>query len=579
MKINSIIPYLVISVIVLYASCAKQTAPTGGPRDTIPPELLSANPKNNQINYKGDKLELTFNEFIVLENAKEQILITPDINKNYEAVAKKKKLEITFKEKLKDSTTYLINFQSAVKDITEKNPPENLKIAFSTGTYIDSLTIKGKVIDPLLNKPIKNLTVALYESDTFSVFSHKPSYISRTNDKGLFSIENLKHGRYYIYAFNDANRNLLIDSRTEAYAFNPQPFELSKNISDTQLNLIKLDSRPIKLASARPYNTYFNIKLSKPIDRFVVKTANNDSIFAITGEDNASLKIYNTITADSLPVNVTVWDSLEQSIDTLVYAKFLEKKSTPEPFEVITSKWKLLKEKGKIEGTITYNKPIREINFDSIFFQVDSLTIIPFTARDLSINADDNTITVSKAFDKSLLKEKQKTEAAPIQRPKPDTTTTRQNRPVTDKNTDRPEQPSPIIMNELHFGKAAFISIESDSSSEVMEVLRPLTVEETGIIRLNIQTIQPYIIVQLLDKTNTIVQAVRNKSAISFEDLPPGDYQIRLIIDSNNDGRWSPGNIYRRQETEPVQFYKNEKDNTTINLKANWEVGPLLISH
>jgi uncharacterized protein (DUF2141 family) len=563
MKINNVTIYFFIICLVLYASCARQTAPTGGPRDTIPPRLLTANPKNNQINYQGNKVELTFNEFIVLENAKEQILITPDINKNYEAVAKKKRLEITFNEKLKDSTTYLINFQEAVKDITEKNPAENLKIAFSTGTYIDSLVIKGKVIDPLLNKPMKNVTVALYESDTFSIFSHKPLYISKSNEKGEFSIENLKHGRYYIYSFTDANRNLVVDSRTEAYAFNPQPFELNKNIKDTQLNLVKLDSRPIKLTSARPFNSYFNIKFSKPIDRYIAKSSNADSVYSIAGEDNASIKIYDTFSADSIPLNVSAWDSLDQRLDTLVYAKFLEKKSTPEPFEIESSKWKLIKDKGKIEGLISYTKPIHHINYDSIFFKVDSLTIISFTAQDLRINPDKNTITVTKYFDKKLLKDKVHTESA-IPRPKSDTT----------KLTSGPE-----ILNEFHLGHAAFISIESDSSSKVMEVLRPMTVEESGIIRLNVQTNQPFILVELLDKSNNIIQAVRNKSAIAFEDLPPGDYQIRLIIDTNNDGRWSPGNIFKKQETEPVQFYKNEKGNPIINLKANWEVGPLLISH
>lgn len=559
MNIIRTIP-LVLLVSVLLHSCAKQTVPTGGPKDTIPPRMLSVYPPKNTVNFSGNKVELTFDEFINLDNPKEQILITPDVGKKFDIVAKKKRVELTFEESLKDSVTYSINFREAIKDITEKNPAENLKLAFSTGSYIDSLSIRGIIKDPLLNKEIKNATVAIYESDTFNIFQHKPQYISRSNDKGAFILENLKPGRYYTYAFNDANRNLVVDSKTEAYAFDTTTINLRRNSDVGTLNFIRLDSRPIKLTSARPYNTYFNIKFSKPIDQYRLTSAGIDSVSSILGEDLSSIKVYRTFDQDSLAVRVLAMDSLSQRVDTTVFVKFSDRKSTPEPFQLSSENWRLLSEKNKIEGTFIYNKPITSVNFDSITFIIDSANVVSFGPKDLTWIPKTNRIQLSKSLDKKI--------PAPPARPD------RENSEGPPTRGRQNASPS----NQIKIGNAAFISVESDSSQNISETVKALGLEETGVIRVNIQTNYSTYIVELLDKSFKVVRRIRNVSAITFEDLPPGDYQIRLIIDSDNDGKWSPGNVLRKQQTESIKYYINDKKLPIISLKANWEIGPLLIS-
>lgn len=560
MKIIRTIP-LVFLVTLMLHSCAKQTVPTGGPKDTIPPEMISVFPSKNTVNFTGNKIEMTFNEFVNLDNPKEQILITPDVGKKFDIVAKKKKVELTFEEKLKDSVTYSVNFREAVKDITEKNPAENLKIAFSTGTYIDSLSIKGIIRDPLQNKEIKNATVAIYDKDTFNIFAHAPSYISRSNEKGVFILENLKPGKYYVYAFNDANRNLVVDSRTEAYAFDTTAINLKRNSDAGVLNFIRLDSRPIKLTSARPYNTYFNIKFSKPLDQYRLTSTEVDTLSSILGEDLSSIKVYKTFDHDSLAVRVMAIDSLSQRIDTTVFVKFSERKSTPESFQLSSENWRLLSDKNNLEGTLIYNKPIASVNFDSITFTIDSANVVSFGPSDLTWLPKTNRILLSKTLGKKL----------------PDTQV-RPDRNDGDGPPTRGKQSGPSG-NQIKIGAAAFISVESDSSQTIQETLKPLGLEETGVIRVNVQTNYDNFVVELLDKSFKVVRRIRNISAISFEDLPPADYQLRLIIDSDKDGRWSPGNALRKQQTESIRYYLNEKKSTIISLKANWEIGPLLISY
>jgi hypothetical protein len=556
--------YLFLLPLIISFGCAKQTSPTGGPKDSIPPALTNSFPKQNEINFKGDRIELEFDEFINLENPKEQILVTPDINKTFKIVAKKKRVILTLEEKLKENTTYSFNFRESVKDITEKNPATNLKLAFSTGTYIDSLSVQGKIIDPLINKEVKNATVALYESDTFNIFKHRPSYITKTNDKGFYKIENLKHGVFYLYTFDDTNDNLIVDSKNESYGFSTKRIELQANAKDENLNIINLDTRPLKLTNARPYNTYFNIKFSKGIKDYKLKTESGDSLQSIFTEDHASIKIYKTFPQDSMKVNISAIDSVNQKIDSAFFVKFITKKATPEPFEVTVNRAKVIEEKGTIEVSLKYNKPVTTIIYDSIVYQIDSMNAIHFSAENFRWDITNKTVSLNKSFDKKILKEKAKQKLAQASETQP-------------KSTPKPLQSSRPEF-QLLFGKGTFISVEGDSSRAIAENTKPLTIDQTGIINVNIQTKEPAYIVQLLNTKFEIIAFANNKKQISFEDLTPGDYQLRLILDTNKDGVWSPGNILNREETEKIVYFLNEKKNPVINLKANWEIGPLLIS-
>lgn len=204
----------------LLTSCARQSAPTGGPKDTIPPVLVRAIPPNEAINFNDKEIQLLFSETVILNAPKEQLIVTPTIGKEYKIVNRKNSVILTFEDPLEDSTTYTFNFRESVQDITEKNPVRNLQLAYSTGTYIDSLSIEGTVFDMLRGKEIKDATVALHvENDTFNILEDPASYFTKTDEKGKFKISHLKPDNYYLYAFEDKNRNLIVNSRTESYGF------------------------------------------------------------------------------------------------------------------------------------------------------------------------------------------------------------------------------------------------------------------------------------------------------------------------------------------------------------------------
>ena len=541
-------------------SCARQTAPTGGPRDTIPPTLLHSVPKSGAVNFEGQTIQLTFDEAVILNNPREQLIITPDLGKPVEARVKKNTVIVDLETDLKPNTTYSINFREAIQDITEKNPAPNLKLAFSTGSYIDSLSITGKITDALTTKDSKDATVALFENDTFNIFVYRPTYFTKADAKGVFKIENLKPGSYYLYAFDDKNKNLIVDSKTESYGFVQELLQLSRNIDSLRVPMVRLDSRPLVITGARPSGTIFNIKASKNFETYAIRS--EESITSSFGEDFANIRVYNTLKdTDSVAVRFTASDSIQNTIDTTLYVKFQERIIKPEPFQFQTKNLQAIGTKGILQGTLQFNKPVQSINFDSLFYRLDSVNLIHITAEDLRWDTLRNILHLKKTFDKNRI-------------PKPTTPTTQQRPRASNARSSGSKKSTE---NEFYFGHAAFISIERDSSRRLVETSLPTTLETTGIILVEVQTNAPHFFVELLNKDFQVLATKRNSNKFNFEDLKPGDYQLRMVIDTDNNGKWDPGNFYENRPPESVSFYLSEKNIPIINLKANWELGPMLI--
>ena len=174
----------------IFFSCANVKPPQGGPRDTIPPSLVVSVPDNKSLNFSGNIIQLTFDEYLKIDNLNSKLIITPYFDSEFEIKFRKNFLEIEFENPFKDSTTYTFNFQDAIQDITEKNPTKNNVLAFSTGPYIDSLNIFGKVTDLLTGDILKDITVGLYQStDTSDLFIGNPMYFTKTDEFGIFLIE------------------------------------------------------------------------------------------------------------------------------------------------------------------------------------------------------------------------------------------------------------------------------------------------------------------------------------------------------------------------------------------------------
>ena len=234
-----------------FASCAKQSTPTGGPRDEDPPVLQESNPTPESLNATPEIITLTFDEYIKLDNPSKGIVITPRINKDeVEITALKNIVTIKLNQELEDSTTYVFDFQKSVVDISEENPAENLKLVFSTGNSIDSLKISCKVnfYFPPAKPDYEGVLVGIYPlGDTTDVLTAPPYYLSQVDTAGHFAITNIKNGQYLAYAWKDANGTLKAEHKSEEYDFVLDTLLLEQNIENVFFNLSKADITPIRI--------------------------------------------------------------------------------------------------------------------------------------------------------------------------------------------------------------------------------------------------------------------------------------------------------------------------------------------
>ena len=98
------------------------------------------------------------------------------------------------------------------------------------------------------------------------------SYFTKTNKSGAFRLQNIKAGRYKIYAFDDKNKNLKVESRSEMYAFINQHLTLRKSTDTISLQMVTLDSRPLKLSSIRNMGTVTRLRFSKFLSDYSIKS-------------------------------------------------------------------------------------------------------------------------------------------------------------------------------------------------------------------------------------------------------------------------------------------------------------------
>ena len=566
MKIIQYVIVVLLSALIL--GCANQTTPSGGDKDTIPPKLIQSNPPDRQINFNKDEIELTFDEAIQINNAREQILITPSIGKKFEALARKNKVTLKLNTTLSENTTYTISFRESIQDLTEKNSVTNFKLAFSTGPYIDSLSIEGFVYDIRKGTRVKNYTVAAFPySDTLDIFSHEALWITLTGEKGEFTMDNLKAGEYILYAFDDKSKNLIVDSKTESYGFFANPINLQETQKGLEIPVLSLDTRPLKLISAKPLSSYYNIRFSKGISSYEITTDDSHEKIYSLQEDAETLKIYNTFTdLDSMQFRLLCKDSIENSIDTLLYLKFNEQSSSKEKFSANLSDVNYYESTAQLKGILVFNKPINFTGYDSIYIQTDSTSFIRFSSEDFKWNNNLTQLTLEKTFPKGT---------SFITQPPPRTTGQRRGDPLPEKSDKEQKSKTPLY-NQPIFPKGTFISIEQDSSSTIQSPVTIVKQENSGTILIDVKTTEK-IIVEILTKGYTVVKQSPLYQP-RFDNLPPGDYQIRVIIDKNENGKWDPGNYFIKQEPEPIIYYKTENNEQIVNIKANWELGPLLIT-
>jgi Bacterial Ig-like domain len=233
------------SMSITNSGCANIVPPVGGPRDSLPPKLLKVLPADKATNVTSNKIVLEFDEYIQLEDALNKIIISPLPKIQPDVTGRLKTVTIKLKDSLEANTTYSVAINGAIKDVNESNKLNDLVYTFSTGTYIDSNTIKGKVILAETGKIDTNLIVVLHPSHIDSaVAKEKPKYVTKLNNQGEFEFKNLPPKTYSIYTLADEGGQKRYMSEKQLFGFydtlinaakNPQTLTLFAYIGEKEL--------------------------------------------------------------------------------------------------------------------------------------------------------------------------------------------------------------------------------------------------------------------------------------------------------------------------------------------------------
>lgn len=225
--------FLIIEV--SQTGCANIIPPGGGPRDSLPPILVNAFPKDSSLNSKLNKIVLTFNEYIELKNVTENLVVSPLPKNNPIVDFKLKEVSIKLKDSLEPNTTYAFDFGNSIVDNNEGNPAKNFTYVFSTGSTIDNNTFSGKVILAEDGKIDTTLIAVLYNNlnDT-AVLKQRPKYIAKVNGDGSFTFKYLPKGNFALFAMpNDYSKKY--DDSTKLFAFADTIVKIGNNPKNISL--------------------------------------------------------------------------------------------------------------------------------------------------------------------------------------------------------------------------------------------------------------------------------------------------------------------------------------------------------
>ena len=228
---------LIISGIITGPGCANIVPPQGGPRDSIPPRLIKANPHDSATNFSGNKISFSFDDYVDVQNIQENLLVSPTPKINPVVEFKLNTVTVRLKDSLETNTTYILNFGNAIKDFNEGNILKDFTYVFSTGARIDSMELHGKVILAQDGKIDSTIIVMLHKNgDDSAVVKEKPRYIAKLNGNGEFIFKNLPPGIFYLYALKDESGTRRYQNIKQLFAF-----------ADKQVNITAQKNEPVTL--------------------------------------------------------------------------------------------------------------------------------------------------------------------------------------------------------------------------------------------------------------------------------------------------------------------------------------------
>ena len=524
--------FFLVFISLLLASCARVGSPVGGAKDSIPPQVISSNIDSPRVNVPRDirELRIDFDEYITLKDINKQLIISPplkQITKMLPSGMGNKFLLIKWADTLKENTTYNFNFGNAIIDNNEGNPLGYYNFAFSTGPKIDSLYISGE-LKSLLNEKDKkveegSLVVGLYQEKDSMDYRQKPYYITKADPDGYFELNFLAPGNYRVLAFEDSNSNSVYDIGKEKVGFLKDKISLDKSISGLDINLFP-SRKPLK---------YVEMK-EVPGGVLMTFEGNPDDVKVLSL--NEKLKDYK-VTHEPKSDSAMIWfDATAQNIG-------------------ITNNENL---------KFSYDNGVKKDSV-SLFYRLNAKNEMSVTNnRGTLLAPQQDFVVTSNYFVDKIQPEKWSLVADSI---KQEFTAE-----ISDKN------PFEIhIKSDFKEGKKYSLTIPKETVSSFYETINKSyrfdfevdKVENYGNLLLTLEN-EPKqkFWTQLISESGIVAYSKYGvEKEINFKSLKPGQYDLRILVDENEDGLWDSADFADNIFAEPVYLFEKK-----IEVRPLWEI-------
>ncbi|MFT6869903.1 Ig-like domain-containing protein [Polaribacter sp.] len=522
--------FFFLIILIFISNCARTGRPEGGPKDEDAPLFVTANPPYESINFKKKEIKLNFDEFVKLKDLNKQLVISPPMQ--YPPLispqgSASKQLKIEIIDTLQLNTTYIFNFGNAVEDNNENNKLENFKYVFSTGNYIDSLTISGDIRDAKLLETPRSNNVLLYRIDSsFNdsiIYNKKPDYITTSLDTTIFRFTNLRKGNYLMIALKESVNDYIFDPKNDKIGFVSDTIQLPRDsILNTPIILFKED---------QPYQ----FKRGKEITKGKIE-------FGFEGDaKNMKINMLSEVPPDFKSVS-----KFEIDKDTLNYW-FTPFEADSLNFTIENNQFidtfTVRLRKNKIDSLVMSATVKGVFHFRDTFYLTSNTPIIKIDTSKISL-FDKDTIAVNY---KTLLSKKENK--------------------IGFIFAKKPEE-----KYSLKFLPSSFTDIYDIKNDTLTYRVSTKTIDDYGRITINVNNVNSKnLIVELISGKNQDQlierQFISTSKKLVFDLLEPKKYTIRAIIDENKNNKWDTGSYLKRQLAEKIIY--NEAINN-YDLRANF---------
>lgn len=515
---------LLIFLGLVFINCANRGTPEGGPTDELPPKILNELPKNYSTNFNGKLIKIYFDEYVKLKDITKQLIISPPMTIQPEITplgGASKYITIKIFDTLQPNTTYAFNFGNSIIDNNEGNPYPFYRYVFSTGTYIDSLSVKGTIVDALKKQPETFVNVSLYEIDsTFTdsiIYKQAPKYITNTLDSlTTFSIDNVKAGKYMLMALKDGNGDNKFQQKSDAIAFHKAFITVP---SDTVYTL-KLFKEELDFKAIRP--------ALAAVQKIGIGFEGDFRKMKVNVKSNVPEGFETRITKDPKTDTLYYWYKPKLEADSLILNIAHPNFNKDFTVKIRKQKKDSLLIEGNPSGSIGKEEPFRiSGNIPFVRFDASKVNLIDKDSVAVSFTTDFDSINNTYAF----------------------------NFNKTDENSYKMR-----VLPEAFFD---FFDAKNDTLNYSFTTRKA---SDFGFVRFTLVNANYPLIIQLTTEKGEIKaeKYTTKPEIIDFLNVLPGTYYIRVIHDANENGKYDTGSYLKKTRPERVSHFKE------IEVRADW---------